>query len=166
MFEQITTAPFVSIGTILSGLFCLCIGVPRFSQHDGPRARIGSFVINCIVGVSQMFCLLFCLVGWGWSIWWGTIMLRTASECDCCGIGVRTITFSISLCVRVGKKRQLKQDAIDAEMQQEEQTTSSNRTVMPPPQRRPSTGHDVEAGVSSAEDSAAEGPAAPAAAAT
>lgn len=31
-----------------------------------------------------------------------------------------------------GKRRKLKQDEIDAEMQQEEQTTSSNRTAMPP----------------------------------
>lgn len=26
--------------------------------------RIGSFVINCIVGVAQAFTLLFCLVAW------------------------------------------------------------------------------------------------------
>lgn len=79
-FSQVYIICYNNLGTILSGMFCLCIGVPRFSQHDGARARIGSFVINCIVGVSQMFTLLFCLVGWGWSIWWGTIMLRLASK--------------------------------------------------------------------------------------
>ncbi|XP_055314698.1 protein stum [Sitodiplosis mosellana] len=67
-------------GTIFSGLFCLCLGIPRFSQHDGARARIGSFFVNCIVGVAQAFTLIFCLVGWGWSIWWGMIMLRTAKK--------------------------------------------------------------------------------------
>lgn len=72
-------SPSIS-GTIFSGLFCLCIGVPRFSLHDSARARFGSFVINIIVGVAQAFTLIFCLVGWGWSVWWGMILLRTASE--------------------------------------------------------------------------------------
>ncbi|KAH8254220.1 hypothetical protein KR032_008953 [Drosophila birchii] len=67
-------------GTLLSGLFCLCVGIPRFSQFDSARARIGSFIINIIVAVSQFFCVLFCFVGWGWSIWWGTIMLRCAKK--------------------------------------------------------------------------------------
>ncbi|XP_044729250.1 protein stum [Chrysoperla carnea] len=68
------------VGTILSGIFCLCFGKPRFSVHDGARARLGSFIINLIVGVAQMFCVLFCLVGWGWSIWWGVIMLKVARK--------------------------------------------------------------------------------------
>lgn len=55
---------FSESGTILSGLICLCIGIPRFSQHDGARGRIGSFIINCIVGVSQAFTVIFCFVGW------------------------------------------------------------------------------------------------------
>ncbi|GLV45579.1 stumble [Carabus blaptoides fortunei] len=67
-------------GTILSGLFCLCIGIPRFSPRDGARARIGAFMIDVIVGISQMFTVLFCLVGWGWSIWWGVIMLKIARK--------------------------------------------------------------------------------------
>ncbi|XP_017018849.1 protein stum isoform X1 [Drosophila kikkawai] len=71
---------FPGLGTLLSGLFCLCVGIPRFSQFDSARARIGSFIINIIVAVSQFFCVLFCFVGWGWSIWWGTIMLRCARK--------------------------------------------------------------------------------------
>ncbi|XP_032307197.1 protein stum isoform X1 [Drosophila ananassae] len=71
---------FPGLGTLLSGLFCLCVGIPRFSQFDSARARIGSFIINIIVAVSQFFCVLFCFVGWGWSIWWGTIMLRCAKK--------------------------------------------------------------------------------------
>ncbi|XP_053685749.1 protein stum [Sabethes cyaneus] len=67
-------------GTILSGGFCLCIGKPRFSQHDSIKGRIGSFIINCIVGVSQCFTIIFCVVGWGWAIWWGTIMIRLAKQ--------------------------------------------------------------------------------------
>lgn len=70
------------LGTILSGLFCVCFGKPRFSQLDGARPRIGSLVINTIVGLSQAFCVIFCLVGWGWSIWWGFILLKTARECE------------------------------------------------------------------------------------
>ncbi|XP_017835545.1 protein stum [Drosophila busckii] len=71
---------FPGLGTLLSGLFCLCVGIPRFSQFDSARARIGSFIINIIVAVAQFFCVLFCFVGWGWSIWWGTIMLKCAKK--------------------------------------------------------------------------------------
>ncbi|XP_076262983.1 mechanosensory transduction mediator stumble [Rhynchophorus ferrugineus] len=67
-------------GTILSGLFCLCIGKPRFSQKDGPKPRIGAFIIDVIIGFSQFFTVLFCLVGWGWSIWWGVIMVKVAKK--------------------------------------------------------------------------------------
>lgn len=71
---------YILLGTIWSGLFCLCLGIPRFSQHDSVRGRIGSFVVNLFVGVAQAFTLIFCLVGWGWSIWWGMIMLKIASK--------------------------------------------------------------------------------------
>jgi hypothetical protein len=43
---------------------------------------MGSFVLNLLVGVAQLFTVIFCLVGWGWSIWWGLIILRIASECE------------------------------------------------------------------------------------
>nr|XP_022918325.1 protein stum [Onthophagus taurus]XP_022918326.1 protein stum [Onthophagus taurus] len=68
------------IGTLLSGLFCLCLGKPRFSQNDGPKPRIGAFIIDLIIGCGQLFTVLFCLVGWGWSIWWGVIMLKVARK--------------------------------------------------------------------------------------
>ncbi|EDW72048.2 uncharacterized protein Dwil_GK10738 [Drosophila willistoni] len=71
---------FPGSGTLLSGLFCLCVGIPRFSQFDSARARIGSFIINIIVAVAQFLTVLFCFVGWGWSIWWGTIMLKCARK--------------------------------------------------------------------------------------
>lgn len=128
----------------------MCLGVPRFSQHDGARARIGSFVINCIVGVAQAFTLLFCLVGWGWAIWWGTIMLRVAStfavQLSCCEL-VLIINFPKFFFFLSGKRRKIDQAERDAEMQQEEQTTSSNRTAMPPIQQNMSQNQrDAEAG--------------------
>uniref|UniRef100_A0A182XKQ1 Uncharacterized protein n=1 Tax=Anopheles quadriannulatus TaxID=34691 RepID=A0A182XKQ1_ANOQN len=49
-------------GTVLSGGLCLCIGKPRFSQHDSIKGRIGSFIINCIVGISQCFTIIFCVI--------------------------------------------------------------------------------------------------------
>ncbi|XP_045463953.1 protein stum [Harmonia axyridis] len=67
-------------GTVFSGMFCLCFGIPRFSQKDSVRSRIGAFIIDCIVGFSQCFTILFCLVGWGWSIWWGVIMVKLARK--------------------------------------------------------------------------------------
>ncbi|CAH1642571.1 unnamed protein product [Spodoptera littoralis] len=41
---------------------------------------LGSFVINLLVGCGQLFTVLFCLVGWGWSIWWGVIMVKTSRK--------------------------------------------------------------------------------------
>jgi hypothetical protein len=67
-------------GTLSSGFFCLCFGKPRFGPHDDLQGRIGSLVVNLMVGAAQLFTVIFCLVGWGWSIWWGLIMLRIASE--------------------------------------------------------------------------------------
>lgn len=40
----------------------------------------GAFVINLLVGAGQLFTVLFCLVGWGWSIWWGVIMVKISRE--------------------------------------------------------------------------------------
>ncbi|KPJ14830.1 hypothetical protein RR48_04315 [Papilio machaon] len=40
----------------------------------------GSFLINVVVGCGQLFTVLFCLVGWGWSVWWGTIMVRISRK--------------------------------------------------------------------------------------
>ena len=68
------------------------MGIPRFSQHDSARGRIGSFIINWIVGISQAFTVIFCLVGWGWSVWWGTIMLNIASEYKLLYIAVKTFS--------------------------------------------------------------------------
>nr|XP_040231995.2 protein stum [Anopheles coluzzii] len=111
-------------GTVLSGGLCLCIGKPRFSQHDSIKGRIGSFIINCIVGISQCFTIIFCVVGWGWAIWWGTIMLRLARQ----------------------HRKILEMEA--AQEEGEEQTTLSNRTGAsnPPVALVSKTHRDVETG--------------------
>ncbi|XP_058067160.1 protein stum [Anopheles bellator] len=111
-------------GTVLSGGLCLCIGKPRFSQHDSIKGRIGSFIINCIVGVSQLFTIIFCVVGWGWAIWWGTIMLRLAKQ----------------------HRKILEMEA--AQEEGEDQTTLSNRTGAsnPPVALVSKTHRDVETG--------------------
>lgn len=67
-------------GTFWSGLFNLCVGQPRFSPVASGKARFGAFVVNLFVGVGQLFTILFCLVGWGWSIWWGVTMIRLARK--------------------------------------------------------------------------------------
>ncbi|XP_011637838.1 dentin sialophosphoprotein, partial [Pogonomyrmex barbatus] len=67
-------------GTVWSGLFNLCTGQPRFSAVAGVKSRLGAFIVNLIVGVGQLFTVLFCLVGWGWSIWWGVTMVRLARK--------------------------------------------------------------------------------------
>ena len=58
----------------------MCFGKARFQPRDDPQGRCGAFVVNLIVGASQLFTVIFCLVGWGWSIWWGVIMLKVASK--------------------------------------------------------------------------------------
>nr|XP_049707660.1 protein stum [Helicoverpa armigera] len=93
------------LGSILSGMFCLCFGIPRFGVHDGAKHRIGSFVINLLVGCGQLFTVLFCLVGWGWSIWWGVIMVKTSR-----------------------KYRKLKREAAAAEAEAAPPVTSNNHT--------------------------------------
>ncbi|XP_049788248.1 protein stum [Schistocerca cancellata] len=68
------------LGTMSSGLFCLCFGKPRFSVRDDPQARVGACCVDLVIAVGQLFTVVFCLVGWGWSIWWGLIMLRLARK--------------------------------------------------------------------------------------
>ncbi|KAK0082254.1 hypothetical protein PV325_010792 [Microctonus aethiopoides] len=67
-------------GTLWSGLFNLCIGQPRFSATASGKSRFGALIVNIIVGASQFFTVLFCLVGWGWSVWWGVTMIRLAKK--------------------------------------------------------------------------------------
>ncbi|XP_076667961.1 mechanosensory transduction mediator stumble isoform X2 [Andrena cerasifolii] len=67
-------------GTVWSGIFNLCAGQPRFSAVAGLKSRLGAFVVNLVVGVGQLFTVLFCLVGWGWSIWWGVTLVRLARK--------------------------------------------------------------------------------------
>uniref|UniRef100_A0A1B6E608 Protein stum n=1 Tax=Clastoptera arizonana TaxID=38151 RepID=A0A1B6E608_9HEMI len=68
------------IGTLFSGMFCLCIGKPRFSINDSHADRLKAFCVNLIISACQIFSIVFCLVGWGWSIWWGVIMIRLAKK--------------------------------------------------------------------------------------
>lgn len=68
------------IGTFSSGMLCLCVGKPRFTVNDTFQSRVGAFCVNFVVAAAQLFTVLFCLVGWGWSIWWGVIMLKMASK--------------------------------------------------------------------------------------
>ncbi|XP_015113501.1 serine/arginine repetitive matrix protein 1 [Diachasma alloeum] len=67
-------------GTVWSGLFNLCVGQPRFAQTASGKSRFGALIVNIIVGASQAFTVLFCLVGWGWSIWWAVTMIRLARK--------------------------------------------------------------------------------------
>ncbi|KAL5238347.1 hypothetical protein ACI65C_005757 [Semiaphis heraclei] len=67
-------------GTFSSGMLCLCVGKPRFTVNDTFQSRVGAFCVNFVVAAAQLFTVLFCLVGWGWSIWWGVIMLKMAKK--------------------------------------------------------------------------------------
>ncbi|XP_045033794.1 uncharacterized protein LOC123475295 [Daphnia magna] len=65
-------------GTIMSGLLGICLGAPRFSGQVTVEHRLLAFIINLTVGIFQAFTVLFCLVGWCWSLGWGIILVKTA----------------------------------------------------------------------------------------
>ncbi|XP_057380770.1 uncharacterized protein LOC130703293 [Daphnia carinata] len=65
-------------GTIMSGLLGICLGAPRFSAQVTVEHRLLAFIINLTVGIFQAFTILFCLVGWCWSLGWGIILVKTA----------------------------------------------------------------------------------------
>lgn len=67
---------FLFLGTLLSGIFGLCLGLPRLQVKEGKRA--GAFLINTMVGISQFFTVTFLLIGWFWSLAWGGQMLMHA----------------------------------------------------------------------------------------
>ncbi|KAI9552395.1 hypothetical protein GHT06_022761 [Daphnia sinensis] len=68
----------LGVGTIMSGLLGICLGAPRFSAQVTVEHRFLAFIINLTVGVFQAFTVLFCLVGWCWSLGWGIILVKTA----------------------------------------------------------------------------------------
>jgi hypothetical protein len=67
-------------GTILSGMFGICLGAPRFSVHVTAEHRLLAFIINLTIGIFQAFTVLFCLVGWCWSLGWGIILVKTSGN--------------------------------------------------------------------------------------
>nr|XP_040569598.1 protein stum-like [Lepeophtheirus salmonis] len=73
-------------GTVLSGflvLFCCC-GRTRFSETCNGDDRYVAFIINLIIGLSQFCTIIFCLVGWCWSIGWGITMISIAKNNSVC----------------------------------------------------------------------------------
>ena len=42
--------------------------------------RCGSFLINLVVGISQLVTVVLCLVGWCWSVGWGITLITVASK--------------------------------------------------------------------------------------
>lgn len=67
-------------GTVLSGLLGICLGAPRFSALVTAEHRFLGFIINLTVGIFQAVTVLFCLVGWCWSLGWGIILVKTAGS--------------------------------------------------------------------------------------
>lgn len=73
---------WVVTGTILSGLLGTCLGAPRFSPLVTVEHKFLALVINLTVGIFQAVTVLFCLVGWCWSLGWGIILVKTAGRKD------------------------------------------------------------------------------------
>ncbi|MCP9266206.1 Protein SPEC3 [Dirofilaria immitis] len=57
------------LGTIMSGLFALCLGQTRVNYREGQKLM--TVLINSLVGISQFFTITFLFVGWFWSMAWG-----------------------------------------------------------------------------------------------
>ena len=61
-------------------MFGICLGAPRFSVHVTVEHRLLAFIINLTIGIFQAFTVLFCLVGWCWSLGWGIILVKTSGN--------------------------------------------------------------------------------------
>jgi len=69
-------------GTIMSGLFvlCCCCGRTRYDEECDGDTKFCSFVMNCVIGLSQFATIILCLVGWCWSIGWGITLISVSSK--------------------------------------------------------------------------------------
>jgi len=67
-------------GTATSGLLACCMGAPRFATIVTAEHRVLALIINLGVGVFQFLSVIFCLVGWCWSVAWGIILVKTAGK--------------------------------------------------------------------------------------
>ena len=65
---------------MLSGVLGMCFGAPRFSVHVTVEHRFLALVINLLVGIFQTVTVLFCLVGWCWSLGWGILLVKVAGK--------------------------------------------------------------------------------------
>ena len=70
------------LGTIMSGLFvlCCCCGRTRYDEECDGDTKFCSFVMNCVIGLSQFATIILCLVGWCWSIGWGITLISVSSK--------------------------------------------------------------------------------------
>ena len=73
---------FFFSGTIMSGLFvlCCCCGRTRYDEVCDGDTKFCSFVMNCLIGLSQFATIILCLVGWCWSIGWGITLISVSSK--------------------------------------------------------------------------------------
>lgn len=60
-------------GTMMSGIFVLCVGQTRVNYREAQKLM--TLVINILVGTSQFLTITFMLVGWFWSIAWGGLLI-------------------------------------------------------------------------------------------
>lgn len=64
------------LGTFLSGLSVLCGS--RMRLKDNTKSKV--VLVNCWVAFLQLFTTIFLLLGWIWSIVWGTLFLSYTDE--------------------------------------------------------------------------------------
>merc|ERR1719245_2510150 len=69
----------------MSGLFvlCCCCGRTRYDEECDGDTKFCSFVMNCVIGLSQFATIILCLVGWCWSIGWGITLISVSSKFQC-----------------------------------------------------------------------------------
>lgn len=64
------------LGTFLSGMSVLCGSKVR--QKDTTKSKV--MLVNCWVAFLQLFTTIFLLLGWIWSIVWGTLFISYTDE--------------------------------------------------------------------------------------
>ena len=60
-------------------LICCC-GQTRYDENCDGDKKFCAFLMNLIIGLSQFSTIIFCLVGWCWSVGWGITLISVSSK--------------------------------------------------------------------------------------
>lgn len=96
---------FPLTGTFLAGLSVLCGSKMRLK--DNTKSKV--VLVNCWVAFLQLFTTIFFLLGWIWSIVWGTLFLSYSGiQCNIHWFPVSVIDRNYSFILEMSYRRALR----------------------------------------------------------